>query len=165
MITLEYMIDCEFVSRVQSFLYGREVFVLKSFVLELLPHAPKVCGGDEAMSNSTVLRSNLYQHSDLVTYSIRHCCKLFGAINSPLEAETDSLNLPVSILSYRQYSFGGWGLMTQHHVDLCALCRRGGVGMWRYCGQGQYGNAWLFGSAHKLCSLNLCVCVARQIAY
>lgn len=35
--------------------------------------------------------------------------------------------------------------MIQHHVDLCALCRRGGVGMWKCCGPGQYGNTWLFG--------------------
>lgn len=102
------------------------------------------------MSHSTVLLSDLYQHSTLVTYYIRHCHTVFLAIYSPLGAETHSLNLPFHSLLY---SFGGRGLMTQHHVDLCALWQRERVGMWRCCGQGQYGNAWLFGSAHKLHSL------------
>lgn len=70
------------------------------------------------MSHSTVLLSDLYQHSTLVTYYIRHCHTVFLAIYSPLGAETHSLNLPLHSLLY---SFGGRGLMTQHHVDLCAL--------------------------------------------
>lgn len=42
--------------------------------------------------------------------------------------------------------------MIQHHVDLCALCRRGGVGMWKWCGPGQYGNTWLLGLPCRACS-------------
>lgn len=53
------------------------------------------------MSHSTVLLSDLYQHSTLVTYYIRHCHTVFLAIYSPLGAETQSkFTVPFSLIQF-----------------------------------------------------------------